>query len=116
MADQKILKRSEVPEEYTWNLKDMFESDEAWLAEYEALKAFPAEVAKYQGKLGESAENLLAYFKGEDELTVRLENIYNDDVESIEATIELTSKADFFDRLIYFVRILFHKILSFFNF
>ena len=29
MAEEKILKRSEVPEEYTWNLKDMFESDEA---------------------------------------------------------------------------------------
>ena len=30
---EKILKRNEVPEEYTWNLKDMFESDEA-AAEY----------------------------------------------------------------------------------
>ena len=76
MAEQKILKRSEVPEEYTWNLKDMFESDEAWLAEYEALKVFPAEVAKYQGTLGESAANLLEYFKKEDELSVRLETLY----------------------------------------
>ena len=59
MAEEKILKRSEVPEEYTWNLKDMFESDEAWIAEYEALKVYPAEVAKLQGTLGESAENLL---------------------------------------------------------
>ena len=25
--------RSQVPEEYTWNLSDMFESDEAWFAE-----------------------------------------------------------------------------------
>jgi len=60
--------------------------------------------------------DMTSEFSGTTELTVRLENIYNDDVESIEATIELTSKADFFDRLIYFVRILFHKILSFFNF
>ena len=56
---EKILKRSEVPEEYTWNLKDMFESDEAWLSEFEALKAYPEIIAKYQGTLGESAENLL---------------------------------------------------------
>ena len=76
MAEEKILKRSEVPEEYTWNLKDMFESDEAWIAEYEALKVYPAEVAKLQGTLGESAENLLAYFKNEDELSVRLETLY----------------------------------------
>ncbi len=76
MAEQKILKRSEVPEEYTWNLKDMFESDEAWLEEYEALKAYPEIVAKYQGTLGESAENLLAYFRQEDELECRLETLY----------------------------------------
>lgn len=60
--------------------------------------------------------DMTSEFSGTTELTVRLENIYNDDVESIEATIELTSKADFFDRLIYIFRILFHKILSFFSF
>lgn len=76
MAEQKILKRSEVPEEFTWNLKDMFESDEAWLAEYEALKAYPEVIAKYQGTLGESAAKLLEYFKLEDELAVRLETLY----------------------------------------
>ena len=46
---EKILKRSEVPEEYTWNLKDMFESDEAWLSEFEALKAYPEIIAKISG-------------------------------------------------------------------
>ena len=76
MAEEKILKRSEVPEEYTWNLKDMFESDEAWLAEFEALKAYPEIVAKYQGTLGESASTLLEYFKKEDELSERLETLY----------------------------------------
>ena len=76
MAEEKILKRSEVPEEYTWNLKDMFESDEAWLEEYEALKVYPAEVAKLQGTLGESAANLLEFFKKDDELSVRLETLY----------------------------------------
>ena len=73
---EKILKRSEVPEEYTWNLKDMFESDEAWLAEFEALKAYPEIIAKYQGTLGESAANLLAYFKLEDELKIRLGTLH----------------------------------------
>ena len=41
MADRPIPARSEVPEESTWNLRDVFESDEAWQAEYEALKAVP---------------------------------------------------------------------------
>ena len=73
---KEILKRSEVPEEFTWNLKDIFESDEAWLAEYEALKELPAKVAAFRGKLGESAANLLEFFKEDDELNVRLEMLY----------------------------------------
>ena len=67
-----ILKRSEVPEEFTWNLADMFESDEAWLKEYESLKELPAKIAEFQGKLGESAENLLAFMKLSDEIEVRI--------------------------------------------
>ena len=73
---KEILKRSEVPEEFTWNLKDIFESDEAWLAEYEALKELPEKVAAFRGKLGESAANLLEFFKEDDELNVRLEMLY----------------------------------------
>ena len=73
---KEILKRSEVPEEFTWNLKDIFESDEAWLAEYESLKELPEKVAAFRGKLGESAANLLEFFKEDDELNVRLEMLY----------------------------------------
>lgn len=73
---RKILKRSEVSVENTWNLADMFESDEAWLAEYEALKAFPEKIASYKGKLGESAEKLLEFLRLEDEIDVRLSVFY----------------------------------------
>ena len=71
MIDPKT-KRSEVPEALTWNLQDMFESDEAWMAEYESLKEMPAQIAAFQGRLGESAETLLEFLKGEDELELRL--------------------------------------------
>lgn len=76
MAENVIPKRSEVPEEFTWNLKDMFESDEAWFAENEALKEMPGRLAAFQGHLGESAETLLAFFKLEDEISLRLEPLY----------------------------------------
>ena len=72
MDSSKIPQRSEVPEEFTWNLKDMFESDEAWLAEYESLKALPAEIAAYQGHLGDDAETLLDFCRLQDEVTLRL--------------------------------------------
>ena len=35
-----IRKRSEVAAEFTWDLTDIFPSDEAWRAEYEALKPY----------------------------------------------------------------------------
>ncbi|MBQ4316888.1 MAG: oligoendopeptidase F [Clostridia bacterium] len=73
---QKILKRSEVPVENTWNLADMFESDEAWMREYEALKELPAKIAEFRGKLGQSASDLLAFLKLEDEIDVRLTPLY----------------------------------------
>ena len=76
MAEKSIPKRSEVREEDTWNLKDLFESDAAWSAEYEALKEMPARLAAYQGKLGESAETLLSFFRLQDEASVRLEALF----------------------------------------
>ena len=71
-----ILKRSEVPVEYTWNLGDMFESDEAWLKEFEAMKEYPAKIAEYQGKLGKSAEKLLGFMKLSDEISVRISMLH----------------------------------------
>ena len=76
MADRPIPARSEVPEESTWNLKDVFESDEAWQAEYEAFKAVPEQIEAFRGRLGESAETLLAYFRLDDELNVRVGQLY----------------------------------------
>jgi len=75
MIDPKT-KRSEVPEEFTWNLKDLFESDEAWFAEYEALKGMTESVAAFRGRLDESAETLLESFRLQDELEVRLSRLY----------------------------------------
>ena len=72
MTNQSIPKRSEVPEEMTWNLKDMFESDQAWMAEYEAMKEFPAKIAAFLGTLARSAQDLLAWFRLQDEIELRL--------------------------------------------
>lgn len=74
--ENKIPKRSEVRTEDTWNLTDIFPSDEAWLKEYEALQKAPAAVAAYKGKLGNSAKDLLQWFQSQDELSVRLTKFY----------------------------------------
>ncbi len=72
MQNEALKKRSEIPEEYTWDLRDIFPSDQAWTQEYEALKAVPAQFEAFQGRLGKSAQTLLDFFKLEDEISVRL--------------------------------------------
>ena len=76
MAEKQIPKRSEVPVEFTWDLRDMFPSDEAWKAEYEALKEMPARLEAFRGHLGDSAETLLEFFRLQDELSLRLHPLH----------------------------------------
>ena len=73
MASDKIPMRNEIPEEYTWDLTAIFESDEKWLAEYEALAQLPAELEKRRGSLGSSAQALLDFLQLEDAISLRLE-------------------------------------------
>jgi len=75
MASERIPERKDIPAEYTWDLTDIFESDEAWLSEYEALKSEGEKISAFAGKLGEKAETLLGYFRLEDELGIRLEKL-----------------------------------------
>lgn len=76
MANQIIPQRSEVPEEYTWNLKDLYESDQVWNEEYKALKALPEQITAFRGTLGRSAEDLLAWFRLQDQVEERLSRLY----------------------------------------
>ena len=75
MDVNKIPERSEIPEEYTWDLRDIFESDEAWRREYEALMAMPETTAAFAGTLSRGPGRLLDFLKLDDELTVRLEKL-----------------------------------------
>ena len=72
MDGKTILPRSEVPEEFTWDLSHVFASDDKWSEELEALKAYPERMAAYAGRLGESAKTLLDWFTLSDEVTVRV--------------------------------------------
>lgn len=59
-----LLKRSEVREENTWNVKDMYESVEDWEKELTAIRSIVDKVAEYEGKVMESAGSLLAVLSG----------------------------------------------------
>ena len=76
MDNEKIPLRSEVPEAETWDLRDLYPTDEAWLKEYEDLKTLPERAAAFQGKLGKSAEDLLLWFRLQDEIQERLSRLH----------------------------------------
>ena len=55
---QNRLARADVPVDMTWDLGDLFASEGAWEAEFAALDAALAEVAPFEGRLGESGATL----------------------------------------------------------
>ena len=77
MDEARILRRNEVLKENTWAVEDIFPSDQAWNEEYESLKSLPEKAAAFQGKLGRSAADLLAYFKQRDEISYRMGLLFN---------------------------------------
>lgn len=55
---KELLKRSEVREEDTWNVKDMYENVEAWEADLTEIQKNTKEVVKMEGQVAASAKNL----------------------------------------------------------
>ena len=99
MSTKAIPKRSEVRVEDTWDLSDIFPTEEAWQAELEALKALPEKAAAFRGTLGRSAADLLAWFRLQDEVSVRLTKLHgyascNSDTDTADAHyVDMKSKA-----------------------
>ncbi|WP_099157136.1 oligoendopeptidase F [Virgibacillus ndiopensis] len=73
---KELPKRSELPEERTWKLEDIFATDEAWEEEFKSLKADIPKVEEYQGKIAESADNLYDLFKLQDDISERLGKLF----------------------------------------
>ena len=68
------MERKDVQANYKWRTGDVFASDEAWEEAFSALEK-SVDFAKYRGTLN-SAENILAFFKAEEEFTVQFLKVY----------------------------------------
>ncbi|MFS0862828.1 oligoendopeptidase F [Fredinandcohnia sp. 179-A 10B2 NHS] len=66
------LLRSEVPVEQTWNLRDLFETEEAWENELEAVQRDLTTVTQYKGRVCENATSLLSCLVAKDALLERV--------------------------------------------
>lgn len=76
MAEEKVLKREEVAEEYKWKLEDIYSSDEAWAESLEKAEELITRGASFKGRLGESAKTLLEFMRYDDESTLVLNALW----------------------------------------
>ena len=74
---KKIPERSQVPVEDTWNLADIYPSDEAWQQDLEATRALAQQLPGYAGRLGESAHTLYEYMELEQQVGEHLTELAN---------------------------------------
>lgn len=70
---KELPKRSEVKEEYTWDLSAMFVSKEAWEEQLAACQSLTGELEAFEGKVTASAENLLAVLEKSADAEQKLE-------------------------------------------
>ncbi len=77
VSEERIPKRSEVPEEFTWALEDIYPSDEAWAEDLEKMKTYPEKISSFKGKVSADPEALLEFEKLSDELDVLVDSLAN---------------------------------------
>lgn len=74
---KELLKRSEVKEENTWKLSDMYATNEAWEAELTEIDRLAAELEKMEGKVTASAADLLFVCNHMAAMDEKIELAYN---------------------------------------
>lgn len=67
--------RDEIDEKYRWDLTSIFADDDAFLEALDQAKALPAKLASYQGKISQSAANLLEYLDLDTEVDLALSKL-----------------------------------------
>lgn len=77
MAENKVLKREEVPVELTWNLCDLYATDEAFLEELATVPAIVEKIASYRGKISTDAAAMLEFLKYNEELDLVFSRLAN---------------------------------------
>ncbi|TMW72934.1 oligoendopeptidase F [Alteribacter natronophilus] len=78
MAEQTtaLPKREEIPEELTWNLEDIFETDDKWEESFQEVKDMLPKMKEYKGHLGDSADKLYEALSYQDEISKKLGRLY----------------------------------------
>jgi oligoendopeptidase F len=71
-----LPKRSEIPEEHTWNLAGIFPTADDWRSAMDKVQEGLPALTAYKGKLGESADTLASWFKDYQERFITASHVY----------------------------------------
>ena len=72
---ERVPERSEISSQYKWSVEDIYKSDDLWEADYKKAQSYAEKIASFKGKLSESADKLLEYFRMNDELSVLFDSL-----------------------------------------
>ncbi|WP_373323100.1 oligoendopeptidase F [Alkalihalobacterium chitinilyticum] len=75
-ATKSLPKREEIAKELTWDLEAIFATDGDWETEFGRVNSDLPKLAQYKGKLGETAEQLYQALKQQDDISMRLHQLY----------------------------------------
>ncbi|NQU27017.1 MAG: oligoendopeptidase F, partial [Candidatus Marinimicrobia bacterium] len=76
-AKPETLVRSEIPDEYKWDLTDIYADWDAWEADFTQLKETMDEYAAFKGRLAEGSDVLLKAFELGDKLGMLADGVYS---------------------------------------
>lgn len=71
-----IPSRQEIPQQYQWDLSDLYPDDLSWEADLRELRGLLPRAREYQGRLAESVVILLEFLRYEERLSRLLDKIY----------------------------------------
>jgi oligoendopeptidase F len=72
----KLILRDQIEPKYTWNLKDIYPTDEVWEKDFKWVEDNIPNYKKHEGKLGISAKELLSVAVFDDSMSIKLERLY----------------------------------------
>src|SRR5947208_13773836 len=73
---QTLQKRSDIPQEYTWNLESIFSTDENWERDFQTLQSRLPELEGLKGTLAQSGQALLTVLQKRDAISKALQRLY----------------------------------------
>ena len=71
-----LLERSQIPEKYKWDTRDLYENEQAWQKDYTWIEYNISQYDAYRGRLGDSGKILLECLQFDEKVKRKLDNVW----------------------------------------